>query len=117
MKRTAAAAILMAVICPVASAAVIAASHSGSAMIGTEIDSRPLVTEPAAQRTTEAVKPALLHMDWFISGTKTTSWSWVRPHAGPETRLPTTFANVPAPGAAAIIGLAGLIVSRRRIAA
>jgi xanthosine utilization system XapX-like protein len=38
----------------------------------------------------------------------------VRPQTSSAVRLPSTLVNAPAPGAAALIGLAGLIVARRR---
>jgi hypothetical protein len=115
MKLTAYAAVVVAGICPVAAAAVIAANTAGNAKIGTDLNSRPLLTETVTTPGADVIsKPALMQNDWFTGSTGRAQWSWVRPQSAPATRLPSTLVNAPAPGAAALIGLAGLIVVRRR---
>jgi len=115
MKLTAYAAVVVAGVCPVAAAAVIAANTAGNAKIGTDLNSRPLLTETVTTPGADVIsKPALMQNDWFTGSTGRAQWSWVRPQSAPATRLPSTLVNAPAPGAAALIGLAGLIVSRRR---
>jgi MYXO-CTERM domain-containing protein len=115
MKLTAYAAVVVAGICPVAAAAVVAANTAGNAQIGTDLNSRPLLTETVSTSGAELIgKPALMQIDWFTGSTGRAQWSWVRPQTTPATRLPSTLVNAPTPGAAALIGLAGLIVARRR---
>lgn len=115
MKLTAYAAFVVAGICPVAAAAVVAANTAGNAQIGTNLNSRPLLTETVTTPGADVIsKPALMQNDWFTGSTGRAQWSWVRPQSAPATRLPSTLVNAPAPGAAALIGLAGLIVARRR---
>ena len=115
MKLTACAAFVVAGICPVAAAAVIGANATGNAKIGTDLNSRPLLTETTATPGADVMcKPALMQSDWFTGTANRAQWSWVRPHTSSAVRLPSTLVNAPAPGAAALIGLAGLIVSRRR---
>ena len=114
MKLTAYAAVVVAGICPVA-AAVVAANTAGNANIGTDLNSRPLLTETVSTSGAELIsKPALMQNDWFMGSTGRAQWSWVRPQTSSAVRLPSTLVNAPAPGAAALIGLAGLIVARRR---
>ena len=115
MKLTAFAAFVVAGICPVAVAAVIGANATGNAQLGTNLNSRPLLTEtPTTPGADVNCKPVLMHSDVFTGTANRAQWSWVRPNTTPATRLPSTLVNAPAPGAAALIGLAGLIVSRRR---
>jgi len=115
MKLTAFAAVVVAGICPVAAAAVIAANTAGIAQIGTDLNSRPLLTETTTTPGADMIgKPAPMQNDWFMGTTSSAQWSWVRPQTAPAMRLPSTLVNAPAPGAAALIGLAGLIVVRRR---
>jgi len=115
MKLTAYAAFVVAGICPVAAAAVVAANTAGNAQIGTNLNSRPLLTETVTTPGADVIgKPALMQNDWFTGTTSNAQWSWVRPQTSSAVRLPSTLVNAPAPGAAALIGLAGLIVARRR---
>lgn len=115
MKLTAFAAVVVAGICPVAAAAVIAANTAGNGKIGNDLNSRPLLTETTTAPGTDLIgKPALTQNNWFMGTTSNAQWSWVRPQTQTITRLPSTLVNAPAPGAAALVGLAGLIVSRRR---
>jgi hypothetical protein len=109
------AASVVAGICPVVTAAVVAANTAGNTKIGTDLNSRPLITETTATPGADVIcKPALMQSEWFTGTANNAQWSWVRPHTAPATRLPSTLVNAPAPGAAALIGLAGLIASRRR---
>ena len=115
MKLTAYAAVVVAGICPVAAAAVITANTAGNTKIGTDLNIRPLLTETVSTSGAELIsKPALMQNDWFMGSTGRAQWSWVRPQTSSAVRLPSTLVNAPAPGAAALIGLAGLIVARRR---
>ena len=115
MKLTACAAVVVAGICPVAAAAVIGASSANKATIGTDHGSRPRLTETTVTSEGDLTpKPVLMQTDWFTGTSNNAQWSWVRPQATPAARLPSTLVNAPAPGAAALVGLAGLIVSRRR---
>jgi MYXO-CTERM domain-containing protein len=115
MKLTAFAAVVVAGICPVAAAAVIVANTAGNAKIGTDLNSRPLLTETTTTPGADLIgKPTLIQSEWFMGTTSNAQWSWVRPQTTPAMRLPSTLVNAPAPGAAALIGLAGLIVARRR---
>ena len=112
MKRSAFAALMVAAICPVAAAAVVPAGDTKACQ---QFGSRPVLTEsnlpPAAETPMHA---APLHVDWIVNTPSTAKWSWVRPQTAPSSRLPSTLVSVPAPGAVALVGLAGLLVSRRR---
>lgn len=115
MKFSAFAAVLAAGMCPLAAAAVISAGDPGDSKASQQFGGRPVLTETSASDTSESVHHiAPLHVDWFTNAPSPAKWSWVRPQTTTKTRLPSPLVSIPAPGAAAVLGLAGLFVARRR---
>lgn len=115
MKFSAFAATLAAAMCPVAAAAVISVGNQGDSKASQQFGGQPVLTDTTSFNASDAVPhSATLHVDWFTNAPSPAKWSWARPQTTTQTRLPSPLVSIPSPGAAALLGLAGLFVSRRR---